>query len=474
MKKWWMTSVAMGAVGVMLNAQGAPAKPNILFIVVDDLRPQLGCYGEEQMISPNIDRLASSGVLFTRATCQVPVCGASRASLLTGMRPTPQRFIDFSAWAEKDAPGKVDLPGWLKQHGYQTYSMGKVYQHPEDHQASWTQLGSPLITRPAFADYHLEESKPPEGLMKWSDGAAYECADAPEETYFQYQLADAAIARLQAMKQDGQPAFLAVGFTKPHLPFVAPKKYWDLYDREQLKLAPNPFRPQNAPSMAMHTFGELRNYRGIPRGTDPIPDDLALTLIHGYYACVSYTDAMIGRVLDELDRLNMRENTIIVLWGDHGWQLGEHGLWCKHALFDTSLNAPLLVSAPGYTSRGHRSALVEFVDVYPTLCELAGLPLPNHLEGSSMVPLLRDPNRDWKTAAFARYHLGDTIRTDRYSYSEWKKDGVIVARMLYDHENDPMENVNLAEDPKYAGRVSSLSRQLAAGWKPVAQALKED
>ncbi len=450
----------------------ASEKPNILFIAVDDLRPQLGCYGQDQIISPNIDRLAANGTMFTRAYCQVPVCGASRASLLTGLRPTPKRFLDYYTWANKDAPGVTDLPGWLKQNGYETFSMGKIYHHARDNQDSWTQLGDKRITRPAFRDYHLPESKAPEGTKGWGGGAPYECADAPEDTYFQYQLADAAIARLREIKKSDKPGFLAVGFTKPHLPFVAPKKYWDLYKREELKLAPNPFAPKGAPRQAMHNFGELRNYRDIPK-KGPVPDDLALSLIHGYYACVSYTDAMIGRIMEELDRLDMRENTIVILWGDHGWQLGEHALWCKHANFNTSLNAPLIISAPG-KSGGHKlSSLVEFVDIYPTLCELAGVQLPEHLQGTSFVPLLDAPGRPWKEAVFARYHDGDSVRTDRYLYTEWKKDGERVAAMLYDHETDPDENVNISEEPESAEIIKRMQGLLKAGWEPIAERVKK-
>ena len=447
-----------------------PTKPNILFIAVDDLRPQLGCYGEKQIISPNIDRLAKSGVMFSRAYCQVPVCGASRASLLTGLRPLPNRFIDYDTWAEKDAPGIADLPGWLKRQGYETFSMGKIYHQPTDNSDSWTQIGSPLIKQSSFPDYRLAKSRAPAGTPGWGGGLSHEAADLPEEGYFQAQLASAAIARLKEMKQSGKPGFLAVGFTKPHLPFVAPKKYWDLYKREELVPASNPFRPKNAPDQAMHNFDELRHYRDIPMN-GPLSPELALTLQHGYYACVSFTDAMVGRVLNELERLGMAENTIVILWGDHGWQLGEHALWCKHANFNTSLNAPLIIRAPKIANGAKTPALVEFVDVYPTLCELAGVPLPGHLEGSSLVPLLREPTKPWKQAAFSRYHDGDTIRTDRYFYTEWNRDGKTTARMLYDHQSDPMENTNIVDTAEGNRVAAQLSGLLKSGWKPVAGAL---
>jgi arylsulfatase A-like enzyme len=447
-----------------------PAKPNILFIAVDDLRPQLGCYGEKQIVSPNIDRLAETGVLFSRAYCQVPVCGASRASILTGLRPLPDRFIDYHASAEKDAPGIIDLPSWLKRQGYETFSMGKIYHHTNDNANSWSQLDSPLITEPYFPDYRLQESRAPAGTPGWGGGLSHEAADLPEDDYHQGQLAKAAIARLQAIKQSGKPGFLAVGFTKPHLPFVAPKKYWDLYKREELVPASNPFRPKNAPDQAMHEFNELRHYRDIP-AKGPLSPKLALTLQHGYYACVSFTDAMIGRVLNELDRLGMAENTIVILWGDHGFQLGEHALWCKHANFNTSLNVPLIIRAPSIPNGARTPALVELVDLYPTLCELAGVPAPNHLEGSSLVPLLRQPKQPWKEAVFARYHGGESVRTDRYFYTEWSTGGNVVARMLYDHQTDPMENINIVDTPEGELAAAKLSGLLKSGWAPIAENL---
>lgn len=451
----------------------AAEKPNILFIAVDDLRPQLGCYGDKQVVSPNIDAIAAEGVLFKRAYCQVPVCGASRASLLTGLRPTSKRFRTYFSEAQKDAPGIADLPGWLKKQGYETYSMGKIYHKSNDNASSWTKLGDKKrITRRGIGDYKLKESKAPKGTKGWGGGAPYESADHPEEDYFTYQVADAAIARLQQMKKSKKPGFLAVGFTKPHLPFVAPKKYWDLYKRKDLKLASNPYPPKGAPRQAMHNFGELRSYKGVPP-KGPISDEMAISLKHGYFACTSFTDAMIGRIMQELDRLKMRDNTIVILWGDHGWQLGEHALWCKHANFETSLNAPLILSAPGKTKGKKLNQLVEFVDIYPTLCELAGLPKPKHLEGTSFRPLLEGVDHPWKKAVFGRYMDGESVRTDRYLYTRWVKKGKEVARMLYDHQLDPMENLNISEKPESKVTIKEMESLLAGGWKPIANQLKK-
>jgi arylsulfatase A-like enzyme len=255
------------------------------------------------------------------------------------------------------------------------------------------------------------------------------------------------------------------------LPFVAPRKYYDLYQRHQLKPASNPFPPQDVPQIALTNWGELRNYQGIPR-KGPLSDDMALDLIHGYYAATSYIDAQIGRLLGELDRLKLQDSTVIVLWGDHGWQLGEHGLWCKHTNFEVAARVPLILSAPGQKIPGAKTdALAEFVDIYPTLCELCGLPIPDDLEGTSLVPVMEQPNRPWKTAAFSQYPrgkvMGYSMRTARYRYTEWqpRSGGDPIARELYDHQQDPQENLNLANRPEHKQRIRRLSGQLQAGWR---------
>ena len=311
-----------------------------------------------------------------------------------------------------------------------------------------------------------------------SRGPAYECADVPDNTYTDGKVADLAVKTLQEISKKPEPFFLAVGFIKPHLPFVSPKKYWDLYDPAKIELAPNPFLPKDAPPYAILPGGELRLYHDIPEGH--IPDDLARTLKHGYYAGVSFTDAQVGKVLAELDRLGLRKNTIVILWGDHGWKLGEHDAWCKHSNVENDVNAPLLLSVPGMKHPGaHTDALVEFVDIYPTLSELAGLPLPSHLEGTSLKPLLDDPQRPWKSAAFSQYPrsggktgagalMGYTMRTDRHRFTVWvgRKDHTEVdAIELYDHRNDPQENTNIANNPANAQLVKQLMEQWKQGWK---------
>ncbi|MHC4313724.1 MAG: sulfatase-like hydrolase/transferase [Planctomycetota bacterium] len=452
-------AAALGLPSILFAEEKAGGKkPNVLFIAVDDLRPQLGCYGHKQMLSPNIDRLASEGVLFIRSYCQVPVCGASRASLLTGVRPTRDRFINYSVWAEKDLPGALSIPKHFRKNGYHTISNGKIFHHSNDCRDSWSE--DPWRPKGPWQNYLLEKSTKLARKNQRGKGPAFESADVPDNAYFDGMIADKAVSDLKRLSNMDKPFFLALGFFKPHLPFNAPKKYWDLYKREQIDLADNPFRPKGAPDAALHNWGELRNYVGIPP-KGPLSDELARTLIHGYYACVSYTDAQIGVVLSELDRLGLRKNTIVVLWGDHGWNLGEHGLWCKHCNFETSLHSPLIVTAPGIKAEQKTNALTEYIDIYPSLSQLCDLPLPAHLHGKSFVPLMKKPNLPWKKAVFSRYYNGDSVKTDRYRYTEWhRKNGTKYARMLYDHKTDPHENVNISELPQNKALIKKLSKML--------------
>ncbi len=452
--------------GIRANAANS-WKMNVLFIAVDDLRPQIGCYGHRQMHSPNLDRLASEGVLFERSYCQVPVCGASRASLLTGVRPTRGRFVSYKTRADEDLPGAISLPMHFRENGYTTGSNGKVYHHKNDGEGSWTDPA--WRPRPAedgnWRNYLKKENIELAAGNQKGAGPPYENADVPDKAYFDGQIAEKTIADLRRLKKTGKPFFLAAGFLKPHLPFNAPQKYWDLYKRDNIDLADNPFRPKGAPDAALHNWGELRNYETVPK-EGPLPDDFARTLIHGYYACVSYTDAQIGKLLDELDRLDLRKNTIVVLWGDHGWNLGEHGLWCKHCNFETSLHSPLLISAPGIRGEQRVNSLTEFVDIYPTLCDLCGLSISDQLQGSSLAPLIENPDSRWKSAVFSRYYNGDSVKTDRYRYTEWTRDnGEMYAKMLYDHQKDPMENVNIAEMPEKQDIVANMQGILHDGWE---------
>ena len=487
----------------------AAERPNVLFITVDDLRPELGAYGKDTIKSPNIDRLATAGVLFNHAYVQQAVCSPSRSSVMTGTRPDTTKVWDLVTHFRTAIPEVVTLGQHFKQHGYFVQGMGKIYHGGYDDPPTWSvpwqtpkAVKYALPENVALDDRQYESADPddpvkPKGKKKKqaaqqtktadgppstglnSRGPAFEGADVPDDTFTDGKVAELAVATLRELSRKKEPFFLAVGLIKPHLPFVSPKKYWDLYDPAKIQLAPNKYRPKDAPEYAVLPGGELRNYHAVPEG--PIPDDLARQLKHGYYAAISYTDAQVGKLLDELDRLGLRKNTIVVLWGDHGWKLGEHDAWCKHSNTENDTNAPLMVSVPGMKTAGARTdALVEMVDIYPTLSELAGLPLPGHLEGTSFKPLLDDPKRPWKPAAFSQYPrgagkttggralMGYSMRTDRYRLTRWvERDdpSKTAAVELYDHQTDPREDQNIAGRPEHATLVKELTAKLDAGWK---------
>lgn len=454
-----------------LNAaeQPAIARPNVLFVCVDDLKPVLGCYGDAKVKSPNIDRLARRGVLFEMAYCNQAVCSPSRNTLMTGKRPTTLGVYDLPTNFRKAAPDAVTLSQYFIKHGYRAEAMGKIFHvghgNGED-AASWSvphwNSRAPMYTLSSNAPPRTGETGP-----NAPRGAAVECADVPDTTYSDGLIADEAIKRLRAAKEKpDQPFFIAVGFLKPHLPFVAPKQYWDLYERSSFE--PHPFQtpPEGAPSFAPTTWGELRNYSDIPRVGSLTPD-LQRELIHGYYAAVSYMDAQFGRVLDELDRLGLAKNTVVMLWGDHGWHLGDHGMWCKHTNYEQATRIPFIMAAPGIAKAGERSrALIETADIYPTFCELAGLPMPQGLDGSSFVAALKNPaSAKTKEAVFHVYPrsaglLGRAVRTDRYRLVEWKKPGEpadTAILELYDYVADREETKNLAKDkPEIVARLRSI------------------
>lgn len=472
-------------------AEPAPKSPNILFIAVDDLRPELGCYGATYIKSPNFDRIAKVGMVFNHAYCQQAVCSPSRSSLMTGTRPDTTKVWDLKTHFRKALPGVVTLGQHFKDHGYFVQGLGKIYHGSLDDtqtwSVSWQNPKAPTYALPENLKFNSGQSAddpdsaaPEEKSKKTNNGfnsrgPAFESADVADETFTDGKVADLAVNALRNLAGKSQPFFLAVGFVKPHLPFVSPKKYWDLYDPSEIKLATNKFRPLDAPKYAVSPGAELRNYSGIPQGS--IPDNLARQLKHGYYASISYSDAQIGKLLDELDRLKLVDNTIVILWGDHGWKLGEHDAWCKHTNTEDDTRAPLLLSVPGMKRSGTRTdALVEFVDIYPTLSELAGLPLPDHLEGTSFKALLDDPQRPWKSAVFSQYPraaggknlMGYSMRTERYRFTLWvnrKDPSEVVGTELYDHQSDPGENQNIASKPENVELVNQLTTQLRAGWK---------
>ncbi|MEM9280481.1 MAG: sulfatase [Verrucomicrobiota bacterium] len=438
------------------------ANPNILFIAVDDLRPELTSFGADEMVTPNFDRLAARGVRFDRAYCMVPTCGASRASLMTGLRPNPERFVTFSSRADQDTPGVTTLNTHFKEHGYTTISIGKVFHHTSDNAYGWSEppekpRGDKYVAPESLAAV-VTDPRGRERGPSWENGG-----DVPDDTYTDGLIATSAVDRLRSLASQPKPFFLAVGFTKPHLPFVAPGSYFAKYPVSDVKLPDNYFPPEGAPEGAVHHSGELRNYSDIPK-TGVIPEDKARELIRGYHAATSYTDAHIGRLLDAFDDLGLSKNTIIVLWGDHGWNLGEHTLWCKHSCFETSLRSPLVFVTPSamkLSSGAATSSLVEFIDIYPTLCDLAGLPQPRHLHGQSLVPILVEPDTRIKEYAVSRFAEGDTIRTDQYRYTIYRDgEGQKTGHMLYDHDSDPNENVNVADQRGYSEVVQKLASKL--------------
>ena len=460
-------------------------RPNVLFFAIDDLRTDIGCYGHPEAKTPNIDALAKRGMVFRRAYCQQAVCSPSRTSLLTGARPDTTKVYDLVTHFRDHIPDVISLPQHFRENGYHVVGMGKIFHPGYDDPKAWSEPhrngpGENYVLPENKQRMSKGESKAKAAKAKGKAagpqrGEPFEMADVPDNAYHDGSLADMAVAKLKELKANDQPFFLAVGFLKPHLPFNSPKKYWDLYDPSKLKLADNPFKPKDAPPYAVTDFGELRNYFGVPQ-TGPVSDELARKLIHAYRAASSFTDTNVGRVLAELDRLGLRENTIVVLWGDHGWKLGEHASWCKHSNMENDANAPLILAAPTAKAKGQSTrALVEFVDIYPTLCDLAGLSLPSHLEGTSFKPLLDDPARSWKSAAFSQYPrshegrplMGYAMKTDRYRFIEWRdrQTGQPITHELYDHQTDPAENQNIAPRPENNDLLTKLATQLSAGWK---------
>ncbi len=455
-------SAASLASFVSLSAQKAAEKMNVLFLMADDMRPELGCYGVKEVKTPCIDRLAASGVVFQNAYCNVPVSGASRASLLTGVYPHyPERFMDFSAYAMKDCPEAIPVSQWFTSHGYYTLSDGKVFHHISDHAKSWSE--PPFRTHPDgydvyWAEYNrweLWQNKASARTInpKSHRGPFCESAEVPDTAYDDGKLALRAIADLKRLKEKGKPFFMACGFWKPHLPLNAPKKYWDLYDREKLPAAKNRFRPEGLPE-------EVRNSTEIyayAKTTQPDDFYFQKEAKHGYYACLSYVDAQIGKVLDALEQLGLADNTIVVLLGDHGWHLGEHNFLGKHNLMDRATHVPLIVRVPGM-KKGKTQAMVELVDLYPTLCELCQLPTPeDQLDGTSFVPVLRNLKACTKDYVYIQWEGGDNAVDRRFSYAEWQKRGTVHSCMLFDHRIDPEENRNRATESKYRKEVSRLS-----------------
>ncbi|WOO41038.1 sulfatase [Rubellicoccus peritrichatus] len=431
-------------------------------IIVDDLRPETGAYGSV-IKTPNMDRLAEEGTLFERAYCNSPVCGASRASLMTGIRPGRHRFLEYNTKVEEDTPEAVVIPDIYKAAGYDTFAYGKIFHHKSDQKDVWEELKMPS-GKSSWRDYLVPDNITLDS-QKGGRGPAFEAYDGPE-AYQDEKIALLAANKLKQLVDSPKPFFMAVGFVKPHLPFNAPKLFWDLYNPEDIRIPKTYFRQSDIPRAAYHNSGELRSYHGVPQET-VLPEAYARQLIHGYYAATSFVDAQIGYVLDTLDASGLRNNTIVMLLGDHGYNLGEHTLWCKHANFDHTIRTPLIISVPGFPEGQRTSALVEYVDLFPTLMDLTDLKGPTEqLDGISLVPVLKDPHATTKPAIVSKYKNGISLRTDRHLYTTFqrKATGETYATMLYDLHDDPLETRNLANDPAHVDMVASLDKQLRDSW----------
>jgi len=526
-------SLAIVFVSVFCVAAKAADSPNVLFIGVDDLRPELGCYGSSIAVTPNLDQLASGGLLFNRAYCQQAICRPSRASLMTGMRPESTGLFHNYVSLRDLQPDILTLPEHLIRHGYETAYLGKIFHNGDtDDGRSWSREPAKWISseiRKPAGPYRLTENIElrkknfDEMFAKYGEaakrglasGPAFEKADVPDHAYVDGYNTLLAIKTMKQLAASDKPFFLGMGFHLPHLNWCAPSKYWDLYDPSQIPLVDG-VAPEGGTAMGLHASFELRTRSNIPK-EGPISQDLAQTLKHAYLASTSYVDAQIGLLLRSLDDLGLRENTVIIVWGDHGWHLGEMGVWGKATNYEVAARVPLLISTPHMKTRGVKTeALVELVDLFPTICDLAKVPKPSHLEGHSFVSLLDRPDKPWKGAAFSQYpnpalrewaanplsqgmretwfgpliesvegriaeqfgsewdrelfeqHLmGYSMRTDRYRLVVWRdrRDPASepVAVELYDHQENHEETHNIAD--QHPELVKKLIRQLDSGWK---------
>ena len=495
-----MTKVRLTIIATLLTCAlfAQSQSPNVLFIPIDDLKPMLGCFGDENVKTPNIDRLAEKGTVFLNNSCQMAVCGPSRASLLTGMYPDHTKVWDLMTKMRDINPDILSLPQYFKEQGYTTAGVGKTFDFrcvdnfKDMDKPSWSipyiRVKAKQYANPEVAKEFNKAAKLVEG-MTFKAGyervrkivelggpkcrPSTECMDVPDETYADGTNARAGIELLEQLAKGQKPFFLSVGFAKPHLPFVAPKKYWDLYDSETIEITAFQQKSENGPNIAYKGMGELRQYSDIPK-TPPLDAELQKKLIHGYMAATSYMDAQVGLVLDRLEELGIADNTIICLWGDHGFHLGDHGLWTKHTNFEQAVRSPMIIAAPKGFKAGKTNSPTEFVDIFPTLCELAGLNVPAQLQGESLVSVMKDPKGSVRFAALGQYSrhgpsMGYTLRSERYRYVKWLKmnyrkgetTGELIATELYDYQKDPMEKVNVANHAEYKEVVKSFEAEFA-------------
>jgi arylsulfatase A-like enzyme len=486
-----------------------PTKPNVLFIIVDDLKPILGCYGDPFVKTPNIDRFAKEGVVFTNTYCQQAVCGPSRASFLTGMRPDYTGVWDLETEMRNINPEILSMPQFFKQNGYITAGIGKVF----DSRSVDENIDKPSWSIPFYKksnDYYPKEMGKAKGryrgvkvleeieiyekiggakgltgkelsnFIKINAKPSVESLDIPDNAYIDGATVLHSKDILKVLKENAKPFFFAVGITKPHLPFAVPKKYWDLYNRDEIQLAEFRENANNSPLVAYHGAGELYKYTDIPplasfsdvKGGMELPIDKQKELIHGYYASVSYADALIGKLISTLESLDLKDNTIVTIIGDHGWHLGDHNLWCKHSNFEQATRIPMIFKIPGIKA-SKKSVLAEAVDIFPTLCDATGIKIPEQLQGASLMPILMETKNKVKDYAVSQYRRGKnmrtfgySIRTERYRLTLWMKDfyrlykpfdeGYIVSGELYDYDNDLLETENYYNSKEYVSVKKEL------------------
>lgn len=451
----------LGSDGTALHAAGSH-RPNVLLLIADDLNVFLGCYGDPRARTPNLDRLAAKGVRFQRAYCNYPLCGPSRNSMLTGLYPNSTGIYGNRELFRQTIPSQVSLPQAFRQSGYLAARVGKIYHYDvpnaigtdgHDDPASWE-----IKVNPAGVD-HLEEERKmnrlvpemPGGLISWY------ASPAPDEDHTDGMVASHAIALLQThAAAPSRPFFLAVGFFRPHGPYIAPKNpYFEQYRNSEMPLPTNVSADQaDIPAAALSSYN---------KGYDKFTDDLRRDAMQAYYASISFVDAQVGRIVGALERLELSENTVIVFTSDHGYHLGEHGMWRKNTLFENSARVPLIVVAPGAPQQRTAISPVGLVDLYPTLAELCGVESPDNLQGQSLVPMLRNPNeagRGWAVTQVRRGSgkFGYSLRTARWRYTEW--DAGEHGVELYDHDRDPGELTNLARDPAMTTILGELSSTL--------------
>jgi len=445
---------------------------NVVFFIVDDLRPRLGAYGDPVAVTPAIDSLAKEGSLFNRAYCQYPICNPSRTSFLSGLRPDSTAVYGNDQKPEVALRGVPVLNQYFASNGFEVLGFGKIYHSGIGPDGGWSRP----YTESQWLDYVRPENKAigdqwfsPRRPKEQRVPASWEAEAVADDAYADGMMAREAVKSLKELAAQKKPFLMVFGFRHPHLPWCAPKKYWDLYDRESLPLATNRQFPVEAPKVATNDFGELWSYADIPAGR-PLTEALERQSLHGYYAGVSYADAQVGKVISALKELNLFDDTVIVLVADNGYQMGDNGVWCKGVNWEATNRVPCLLRVPGLGQSGQTiNRLVELVDIYPTVCAAAGLPIPGHCEGKSLLPLVGNPKAPWTDIAFTQLQrgkvMGRSIRTDRFRFTLWEQeDGTLVGCELYDQQNDPQGNVNLAGHPDWQDQVRELTSLHRKQW----------